>query len=62
MFGEEFLGLGGRTGVKKHPKFGHVMEWCMDNAKSIGICRKKQDKGTPFGTSGVFWMQCVSVR
>lgn len=38
---------------------GHVMEWCIENAKSIGICRGKRDKGTPFGTSGVFWMQCV---
>lgn len=62
MFGKEFLCLDGRTGVKKHPKFGHVMEWCTENAKSIGISRKKQDKGTPFGTSGVFWMQCVFVR
>lgn len=60
MFGKEFLCLDGRTAAKKHPKFGHVMERCTENAKSIGIYRGKKDQGAPFGTSGVFWMQCAS--
>lgn len=56
---KEFLCLGGRTGEKKHPKFGHVMEWCTENAKITGILGGKKDKGIAVGTSGVFGVQCV---